>query len=477
MLQINNNQNNENEQTIIPGGPSKIFTYLPENITVHLGQPDEDSENVTIPFIDYIKNVASNELYPTWSENALRANIHAIVSVALNRAVLQWYRIKGYDFDITNSTQYDQAYVHNSGIFDNISNITNEIFNQYIVKRNDIIPFYAEFCDGKISQCNGMYQWGAVYLADEGYDAIEILKYYYGDDISIVKDAPVGLSGLSFIGEPMKLGDSRILVLMMQLALNRIYKSFPAVPKITPIDGYFGQSTESAVKEFQKIFGLPVTGIIDQETFYKIRYIYLAVAKTSELTAEQTQLANIIELTKNSLLQGDKRPQVTLLQFFLNILSLYYNTIPGVTITGIFDPETRTSVIEFQKTMGLPVTGIVNPENWDIIYKIILTIFETLPVETVYLPYIPYADREYIKGFGIEQPGVFAIQVMLASISLFMPSIPLVNVNGMFDEETERAVIAFQNLYGIEPTGTVNETTWNELMRVYQQQSFRNMEQ
>lgn len=464
---LNNNKNSGDEQTIIPGGSATIFTYIPETITVHLGMPDEDVENVTVPFIDYIKNVASSELYPTWPENALRANIHAIVSIAMNRITLQWYRLKGYDFDITNSTQFDQAYVHNRGIFDNISNITDEIFNQYIVKSVDVIPFYAEFCDGRISQCDGMYQWGSVELADAGYTPIEILKYYYGDNISIITTAPVGESGLSYPGEPIKLGDSSILALRIQLALNRISENFPAISEIIPVDGYFGQSTEVSVKEFQKIFDLPVTGIVDISTFYRMRYIYLAVAKISELTAEETRLLELLELTKNTLLQGDTRPRVILLQFFLNILSLYYDTITGVPISGIFDSETRTSVIEFQRTMGLPETGIINPENWDIMYGIILGIFETLPAETVYLPYIPYPDRDYRKGLGIEQPGVFIIQVMLAYIALLTPSIPPIDVTGIFDEETEIAVIAFQYLVGIEPTGLVNEATWNELTRVY----------
>ncbi|MFA9423592.1 MAG: peptidoglycan-binding protein, partial [Sedimentibacter sp.] len=317
------------------------------------------------------------------------------------------------------------------------------------------------------SQCNGMYQWGSVDLANAGYTPLEILQYYYGNDISIVTTAPVGESGLSYPGEPIKLGDSSITILRIQLGLNRISKNFPAMPEITPVDGYFGQSTEAAVMEFQKIFNLPVTGIIDQLTFYKMRYIYVSVSKVSELVAEYSVLVDTIEITKDILLQGDVRPRVVLLQFFINILSIYYDTIPEVIITGIFDSQTRNGVIEFQKTMGLTETGIVNPENWDIMYKMILDIFETLPADDVYLPYIPYPARDYEKGYGTEQPGVFIIQVMLSYISLLTPSIPKIEVNGIFDEKTESAVIAFQNLAGIEPTGLVNEATWIELTRVY----------
>jgi len=182
---------------------------VPDTITVHLGRPDEVAENVTVPFLEYIKNVGSSELYPTWPENAIRANLLAISSIALNRINTQWYRARGYDFDITNSTQYDQAFVFNRGIFDTIGNIANETFNQYIVREGQLYPLYATFCDGRISQCDGLLQWGTVDLANAGYTPIEILRYYYGEDIEVVTDdESEEFFEAVYPGEPMDLGDS-----------------------------------------------------------------------------------------------------------------------------------------------------------------------------------------------------------------------------------------------------------------------------
>ena len=468
---INNNKTS-NGQIIIPGGPPVYFVTIPEYITVHLGQPNEEAENVTVPFIDYIKNVASSELYPTWPENALRANIHAIVSVALNRIVLEWYKSRGYEFDITNSTQYDQAFVTNRGIFDNISRITDEIINQYVIRNGQVLPLYTTFCDGRTTKCNGLYQWGSIDLANEGYSPIEILRYYFGDNISIVKDVPTSGIGLSYPGEPLKPGDSSLVILRQQLGLNRISRNFQAIPEIVPADGYYNSSTEAAVRAFQSIFNLPVTGIIDKATFYKIRQIYVAVSKLAELTVAESIYEDIYEITKGTLLQGDIRPRVEILQYFLDVLSLYYSNITPVAYTGIFDEQTRMAVIEFQKAMELPATGIVDEATWNKLFNSIVGIFNTLPPERVYLPMLRYPGINYVKGYGLEQPGVFIIQEMLSYISLVIPTIPLVNENGIFDDQTEKAVMAFQTMFNLNPTGIVDEATWNELVRVYRQQRY-----
>jgi len=335
----------------IPGTVFQGAVTVPDVITVHLGFPEEEAANITVPFIDYIKNVASSELYPTWPENALRANIHAIISVAMNRIFTDWYRSQGYPFDITSSTRFDQSYVYERGTYQNIDRIVDEIFNEYIVREGRFEPFYALFCDGRASLCNGLYQWGTVDLANSGYTPIEILKYYYGDNISL-NTAPAGDIPYRYEGKDLKLGDSGLDVFRKQHQLNRISNNFPAIHKIIPLDGYFNESTEEAVKVFQSVFGLPVTGIIDKGTWYKIFNIYVAVTKLAEIASEGILIKEIEEELSETLLLGDIRRRVLILQYFLSLLSLYHQSIPGVQITGVFDEATRLAVIEYQKNRG-----------------------------------------------------------------------------------------------------------------------------
>jgi peptidoglycan hydrolase-like protein with peptidoglycan-binding domain len=446
---------------------------VPSHIIVHLGAPDEVTENVNVPFIDYIKNVASSELYPTWPENALRANIHAIVSIAMNRIYTEWYRSRGYNFDITNSTQFDQSYVYNRGIYEPISLIADEIFTQYIVREGQVQPLFAQFCDGRISQCNGLSQWGTVELADQGYTPLEILRYYYGEDVSIVTDATVGGVDPTYPGEPLNPGSSNLDVLRMQFYLNRIKVNFPAIPQIFPLDGYYGEDTEAAVRTFQRTFNLPVTGIIDQSTWYRITNIYGAVTKLSELASEGIQLSQWADISSEVYLEGDVRPGVEIIQYGLEVLSTYYPTIPDVAITGIFDSQTRDAIIEFQKTMNLPLTGNITPETYRILYDNVYGILDTLPPEAIYIPYLRWTGIVY--GLGHESPVVYLIQEMLSYISLIISAIPSIDSNGIYDEATEEAVRAFQNVEGIEPTGAVDEETWYKIEDVYRRQRFGNV--
>lgn len=454
-------------QQFIPLTP---VVTVPTQITVHLGAPDEEAENVTVPYIEYIRNVASSELYPTWPENALRANIHAITSVAMNRIITEWYRSRGYNFDITNTTQYDQAYVQNRGTFDSISNIVNEIFSQYIVREGQYLPMFAQFCDGRVSQCEGLFQWGTVDLANQGYTPLEILRYYYGDDVNIVTDAPVGGVEPTYPGEPLRLGDSSLDVLRMQFFLNRIRVNYPAIPEIFPLDGYYGENTEAAVRAFQRIFNLPETGVIDRATWYRITYIYSAVTKLSELASEGLLLSQVMEISSGVYLEGDVRPGVEIIQYGLDVLSAYYETIPEIPITAIFDSQTRDAVIAFQKAMGLPATGNVTPETYQILYDNVFGILDTLPPQAVYLPYLRWTGLVY--GLGHESPVVYLIQEMLSYISLAVPTIPTIEPNGIYDEATREAVIAFQSMEGIEPTGSVDEKTWYRIEEVYRRQRF-----
>jgi len=251
---------------------------VPEYIKVHLGRPNAPAENITVSFSDYIKNVASSEIYPTWPENAIRANILAQISFALNRIYTEYYRSRGYDFDITNSTAIDQSFVKNRDIFDNISRITDEIFNDYIVRQGQVQPLFAQYCDGREVSCNGLSQWGTVTLANEGLSPYGILQRYYGNDINIVFDAPTGSVEESYPGIPLRLGSAGEDVRRLQIRLNRIGQNYPSISDIPEADGYFGVQTERAVRDFQRIFNLAEDGIAGKATWYKVINIYNGVA-------------------------------------------------------------------------------------------------------------------------------------------------------------------------------------------------------
>ena len=259
--------------------------YIPETITVHLGEPDQQAENVTVPFIDYIKNVASSEIYPTWPESALRANILAQISFALNRVYTEYYRSRGYSFNITNSTAIDQSFINGRNYFDTISLIVDEIFNDYLRKRDRIEPLFAQYCNGTTVTCGGLSQWGSVDLAEEGYDSVEIIRHYYGDDTEVVVDAPVSGIMSSPPSRLLRLGSTGNDVLAVQLRLNRISVNYPSIPKIPSPDGYYGIGTKEAVEEFQSIFDLTVDGVVGKSTWYAIQRIYAAVKRLNDLNS------------------------------------------------------------------------------------------------------------------------------------------------------------------------------------------------
>lgn len=448
--------------------PGVTRVFIPEYIVVHLGDPGEEAENITISFIDYIKNVASSELYPTWPESALRANIYAIVSIALNRVYTEWYRTRGYDFDITNSTKYDQSFVPGRGVFDNISLIADEIFTDYVARLGRVEPLFTTFCDGRVSQCEGMTQWGTVDLANIGYDPLEILKYYYGDDIEIIIDNPVGNVAESYPGEPLELGDSGIDVILIQLALNRISMNFPAIPKIFPVDGNYSHSVVESVKVFQRVFNLPVTGIVDKGTWYRLRYLSVSTRKLAELSSKGAAAGELINIPAEEL--GEISlvlPSVQLIQYFLNILSSYYPTIPEVEISGKVTEETMKALTEFRKLMGLPQTTqvFVDNETWSKLYQSAISILNTIPPSAINLPSFIFPNIIYRPGSV--GSGVYIIQLYLAYIAQSLKNITAPKPTGTFEEDTESAVKEFQGMFGLPQTGIVERETWDRLVSVY----------
>ena len=344
-----------------------VIPYVPQRITVHLGPPNSDAENVTVSFVDYVKNVASSEIYPTWEESALRANILAIVSFALNRVYTEWYRSRGYDYDITNSTAYDQFFVNGRSYFENVARIVDDLFNDYLRRPGFVEPLAAKFCNGTTVTCEGLSQWGSQNLALQGYNSVQIIRSYYGN-VEIVNNAPVaGITG-SYPGTPIRRGATGPGVVTIQTELNRISQSYPAIPKIPAVDGIFGARTEAAVRKFQEIFNLDIDGIVGRATWYALVRIYVAVNSLAELRSQgQRFYANSWALS-DPIEYGDRGIKVEHLQYMLSVLSAYIPQIPALTVDGIFGPATRAAVLAAQQRFGLPQTGVVNFDTWNEIY-------------------------------------------------------------------------------------------------------------
>lgn len=421
--------------------------YIPANITVHLGPPGSNAENVTVSFRDYIKNVASSEIYPTWDDAALRANILAQISFALNKIYLEYYPSRGYDFDITNSTAYDQKYIQGRDIFENVGNLVDELFRSYIRRVGAIEPLSSSFCNGTTVTCSGLSQWGSQGLAQQGYDYLDILKYYYGDDIEIVSNVPVQDLTPSYPGAPLRLGSSGEGVLTVQGALNRIAQNYPAIPKIYPVDGLFGPGTEEAVKAFQRIFSLTPDGIVGASTWYQIIAIYVAVTKLAELGSEgqryqvgSYQIPGVLSL-------GSTGEYVSKLQYMLSVLSQFIPEIPAPDIDGVYGIGTRDSVLAYQRYAGLTPSGLVGSSTWDSIYNRYEGIRQTVLDSDTLFPDLPSGAVETISD----------VQRSLQAVAPVFAPMVTPRISGMLDRNTTRAIAKLQTQLGLRPTGQPTE--------------------
>lgn len=353
---------------------------IPNPITVHLGVPDASASNVQVSFPDYVKNVASSEIYPTWPENALRANIYAIITFALNRIYTEWYRSRGYNFDITNSPAYDQYFVYGRPIYDSISKIVDKIFNEYVRRQGQNAPYFTSFCNGTTVTCQGMSQWGTVTLANQNFTPIQILRSYYPNDIEIAETNIITGVISSYPGTALRAGSTGLDVQTIQTYLNRIRRNYPAIPAITDSSGIFGDSTKAAVTKFQSIFNLTPDGIVGKSTWYKISSLYTAVTRLAELDSEGNTLGIGTVPPSTTLSQGSRGQDVITLQYLLNVISEYYPGIPGIAQDGIFGSATRNAVIAFQQEMGLSPDGVVGARTWNALYEAYLGIGENVPV-------------------------------------------------------------------------------------------------
>ena len=345
-----------------------VTPAIPQYITVHLGPPDSNAQNVTVSFPQYIKNVASSEIYPTWNEAAIYANIYAQISYALNRVYTNFYRSRGYDFDITNSTAYDQKFISGRTIFENISRIVDDIFTTYIRRIGSIEPLAAKYCNGTTVTCEGLSQWGSEYLARQGYSALGILKYYYGDNIELVENTPISDIQTLYPGFPLRRGDSGDAVTVIQRELNTISRSYPAISRVD-VDGVFGESTERAVRTFQTIFGLTADGVVGQATWNRLVTLYVGLLRLSELDSIGVTIFGSSLEYPESLRLGDENDYVATLQYFLSVIAEFYDSVPSVPITGYFGELTQTAVLAFQREAGLVADGIVGRRTWDELYR------------------------------------------------------------------------------------------------------------
>ena len=462
---------NDTNQTGGESTNSRVLAdvVIPDYITVHLGAPTNSAaRNVRVRFIDYIKNVVSSEIYSTWPEDAIIANVHVVVTFALNRIYTEWYRARGYNFDITSSTAYDQSYRDGGPIYENISRIVDEIFNVYAHRSGFKNPYFTSFCNGTTVTCAGLSQWGTVDLAKAGFKPLQILRHYYGSDIELTASDNYSSITESYPGYALGLGSSGADVRKMQNFLNRIRANFPLIPPINNPNGVFGEDTAEAVKAFQRTFNLTPDGVIGRATWNQISYIYASVARLAELDSEGERIG-IGQIPPNiTISQGARGQRVLELQFILNAIAPYYPSIPNVIQDNLFSADLKNAVIAFQRQFGLTPDGVVGPVTWQMLYKIYHTVHDTGQVPPISPPegsppaYPGSPLREGSRGDDVR-----LMQNYLNAIRTVYPSIPKLDVDGIFGPLTRQAVVAFQNQFLLNPDGVIGPITWDYIVEQY----------
>lgn len=423
-----------------------ILPYIPVEIVVHLGAPDEPAENVRVSYLEYLQNVAASELYPTWALSALRANILAINSYALNRVYTEYYRSRGYDFDITNTTAFDQAFVYGRSTFEITDDLALSLIDTYIRRQGFIEPLAAKFCNGTTSVCDGLSQWGSQRLAEEGLDSVEILKTFYGDDIELVSGAPVKPIVPSYDGTPLRLGSYGDSVTILQLTLNRISQNYPAIPKINPVDGYFSEGTEQAVRRFQEIFGLEADGIVGEITWYEVIQTYVAVKKLAELQSEGQRLSAIPAVFPGNLTSGDTGQAVDTVQYLLDVISVFRPLILENDRSGTYDASTVRAVEAYQQEEAIPVSGTVDQATWYALHRSYEAIDRGIFQDAVLFRYPPLT----------ETTDTAELHRRLTQLSAAFPSVTRPDTG---EDADKRSVTDFQQMLHLTPCGIADHDT------------------
>ena len=395
----------------------------------------------------------------SWPEEALRANIIAQVSLALNRIWTEWYPSRGYSFNITGSPGYDQAYVNGRTVFAVMERLTAELFNTFVQRSGDAEPYFTEYCDGKTVTCPGMKQWGTVDRAREGLNALQILRYYYGNRVQLVTTNNIAAIPSSYPGSPLRRGSTGTNVRILQKQLSRIAKDYPSFGK-PAVTGTFDEATENSVKKFQKQFGLTADGIVGKATWYKISYIYVSVKDLAELTSEG-ETAEGIQSTGGwpgtVLRRGSTGSSVEQVQFWLSDLAQFDSSLVRVSVDGSYGAATERAVRAFQQKQSLTADGVVGQTTWNALYA-------------------AWVDAQSDLG-GTAWPGtalrrgdtgmeVRLVQFWLRLAADNYNALRTVTVDGSYGAATVSAVTAFQSLFGLTADGVVGRSTWNKLKEV-----------
>ena len=395
----------------------------------------------------------------SWPEEALRANIIAQVSLALNRIWTEWYPSRGYSFNITGSPGYDQAYVNGRTVFAVMERLTAELFNTFVQRSGDAEPYFTEYCDGKTVTCPGMKQWGTVDRAREGLNALQILRYYYGNRVQLMTTNNIAAIPSSYPGSPLRRGSTGTNVRILQKQLSRIAKDYPSFGK-PAVTGTFDEATENSVKKFQKQFGLTADGIVGKATWYKISYIYVSIKDLAELTSEGETAEGIQSAggwPGTVLRRGSTGSNVEQVQFWLSDLAQFDSSLVRVSVDGSYGAATERAVRAFQQKQSLTADGVVGQTTWNALYA-------------------AWVDAQSDLG-GTAWPGtalrrgdtgmeVRLVQFWLRLAADNYSALRTVTVDGSYGAATVSAVTAFQSLFGLTADGVVGRSTWNKLKEV-----------
>ncbi len=434
---------------------------IPTTLKVKLGTPTSSANIVSVNFREYIANVASSEIYPTWPEQAIRANIYCQISCVLNRIYTEWYPSKGYSFDITSSPSYDQYYVAGRTIFATMERIANEIFDTFIRRTGTVNPYYASYCDGKLVNCSGLKQWGTVDLANAGRSALQILQSYYTGS-ELARSTNIQSIQASYPGTALRQGSTGSDVSTLQRQLNRITKDYPAFGTLT-VDGIFGAAMASTVTKFQSQFNLTADGIVGRATWYKISYIYVSVTNLAELNSEgETSTGGSLPSGSwggTVLRVGSTGTAVEQVQYWLSYLAQFYDDLIAPTVDGVYGNGTAAAVTRFQQKFGLTADGIVGQITWNAIFDLYDDFESDIGTPNVYPG---TALRLGSIGNDVRQ-----IQFWLNIAADQYTALGGVTVDGNFGPATELAVQRFQSYFGLSADGVVGRLTWDKLYEVY----------